>query len=157
MLNSFPLGMTNERPPPNHQSPLPPALAAALRRLTSNDKGGRSWTLPLLLNGLPGRVHHPPCVREQTNKMKCSLKVGGKDDGKAAPRQTMMDEPTHMTWGEERCSISSKGARRRSRQHGGRHQVEKSSAWTGRTGSFQNFQNHVAVIVDIIEALAFPL
>lgn len=51
-----------------------------------------------LLNGQPGRVHHAH-VREQTNKMKCSLKVSGKDN-LTGSQQTMIDEQYMMVWAE---------------------------------------------------------
>lgn len=51
-----------------------------------------------LLNGRPGRVHHSR-VREQTNKMKCSLKVSGKDNHTGS-QQTMIDEQYTTVWAE---------------------------------------------------------
>lgn len=60
-----------------------------------------------LLNGQPGRVHHAH-VREQTNKMKCSLKVSGKDNHSCS-QQTMIDEQYIMVWLRTGgCSISTR-------------------------------------------------
>lgn len=56
-----------------------------------------------LLNGQPGRVHHAH-VRKQTNKMKCSLKVSGKDNHTGS-QQTMIDEQYMMVWAEKRGSV----------------------------------------------------
>lgn len=47
----------------------------------------------------PGRVHHAH-VREQTNKMKCSLKVSG-EDNHTGSQQTMIDEQHMMVWARE--------------------------------------------------------
>lgn len=61
-----------------------------------------------LLNGQLGRVHHA-CVREQTNKMKCSLKVSG-EDNQTGSQQTMIDEQYTIVQAEEQGerSISTK-------------------------------------------------
>lgn len=56
-----------------------------------------------LLNGWSGRVHHAH-VREQTNKIKCSLKVSGKDDHTGS-QQTMIDEQYMMVCGENGRSV----------------------------------------------------
>ena len=71
--------------------------------------GGTIWRGRLflngsqLLNGWSGRVHHAH-VREQTNKIKCSLKVSGKDN-RAGAQQTMIDEQYMMVCGKNGRSV----------------------------------------------------